>query len=136
MSNRPYLDQQEIDGVTYDLKAANAVPAVESYGGNDLTEEFENAAAFHAAVAAGDFSRIHVGDYWPITLNGTYTDYARFTVPSGTTYYSDAALTTEVGATETAIEGEYQSASAVKFKISGTDYYAALWDVTDAAGSV
>ena len=130
MANTPYLDQLEVDGVTYDLKAANAAPAIEGYGGNDLSEEFENAAALHTAIAAGDFSKIHIGDFWPITLNGSYKDYARFTVPSGTTYYSDAALTTEVAATEAAYEGEYQSATAIKFKISGTDYYAAIGDCT------
>ena len=130
MANTPYLDQLEVDGVTYDLKAANAAPAIEGYGGNDLSEEFENAAALHTAIAAGDFSKIHIGDFWPITLNGNYTDFARYTVPSGTTYYSDAALTTEVAATEAAYEGEYQSATAIKFKISGTDYYAAIGDCT------
>lgn len=128
MANRPYLDQMEVDGTTYDLRAANAVPAVEGYGGNDLSEEFENAAALHAAIAAGDFSKIRIGDYWPITLNGNYTDFARYTVPSGVTYYSDAALTTEVGTTEAEAEGEYQSATAIKFKVSGADCYCAIAD--------
>ena len=130
MSNRPYLDQMEVDGVTYDLRAANGTPLIEGYGGNDLSEEFENAAALHTAIAAGDFSKIHIGDYFPITLNGSYKDFARFTVPSGVTYYSDAALTTEVDTTDAAYEGEYQSATAIKFKISGTDYYAAIGDCT------
>ena len=128
MSNRPYLDQAEIDGVTYDLRAANSTPAIEGFGGNDLSEEFENAAALHAAIAAGDFSKIHVGDYYPVTLNGNYTDFARYTVPSGVTYYSEAALTTEVDTTDAAYEGEYQSATAIKFKIGSTDYYAAIGD--------
>ena len=130
MSNRPYIDQWEIDGTMHDILPYNGAPAVAGYGGNDLTEEFENAAAFHAAVAAGDFSRIHIGDFYPITLSGNYTDYARFTVPSGTTYYSDAALTTEAGTTEAAAEGEYQSATAIKFKVSGVDCYAAIGDCT------
>ena len=130
MANRPYLDQMEVDGVTYDLRAANGTPLIEGYGGNDLSEEFENAAALHTAIAAGDFSKIHIGDYFPITLNGSYKDFARFTVPSGVTYYSDAALTTEVDTTDAAYEGEYQSATAIKFKISGTDYYAAIGDCT------
>ena len=55
----------------------------------------------------------------PVTLNGSYKDYARFTVPSGTIYYTDAALTTEGGTTEADLEGEYQSATAIKFKVSG-----------------
>ena len=130
MSNRPYLDQMEVDGTTYDLRAANAVPAVEGYGGNDLSEEFANAAAFHAAIAAGDFSKIHIGDYWPINLNGSYKDYALWTVPSGTTYYSDTALTTSVGTTEAELSGSYQSATATKITISGTEYYVATSDCT------
>lgn len=76
MANRPYLDQMEVDGVTYDLRAANGKPHIGVYGGNDLSEEFENAAALHAAIAAGDFSKIHIGDFFPITLNGTFHDAA------------------------------------------------------------
>ena len=130
MANRPYLDQMEVDGVTYDLRAANGTPLIEGYGGNDLSEEFENAAALHTAIAAGDFSKIHIGDYFPITLNGTYKDFALWTVPSGITYYSDAALTTEAGTTEAAYQGTYQSTTAIKFTVSGTDYYAAVADCT------
>lgn len=130
MANRPYLDQMEVDGVTYDLRAANGTPLIEGYGGNDLSEEFSTAEALHTAIAAGDFSKIHIGDYFPITLNGTYKDFARFTVPSGTTYYTDAALTTEGGTTEADLEGEYQSATAIKFKVSGTDVYASISDCT------
>ena len=103
---------------------------VATYGGADLSTVFEDAAALHAAVAAGDFSKIHVGDYWPITLNGNYKDFALYTVPSGTTYYTDAALTTEGGTTEAALSGTYQSATAVKFKVSGTDVYCAIADAT------
>lgn len=130
MANRPYLDQMEVDGVTYDLRAANGTPLIEGYGGNDLSEEFSTAEALHTAIAAGDFSKIHIGDYFPVTLNGSYKDFARFTVPSGTTYYTDAALTTEGGTTEADLEGEYQSATAIKFKVSGTDVYASISDCT------
>lgn len=45
------------------------------YTGRDLSTIF-TAAQLHAAVAAGDFTNIRVGDYWPITLNGTIYDYA------------------------------------------------------------
>ena len=130
MSNRPWLDQMEVDGITYDLKVANATPAVEGYGGNDLSEEFANAAALHAAVNAGDFSKIHIGDYFPITLNGSFYDYSLYTVPAGTTYYSEAGLATEVGTTSAALSGAYQSATAVKIKIDSTDYYVAIGDCT------
>ena len=130
MANRPYLDQLEVDGISYDLRAANGSPLIEGYGGNDLSEEFANAAALHTAIAAGDFSKIHIGDYWPITLNGNYKDFALYTVPSGTTYYTDAALTTEGGTTEAALSGTYQSATAVKITISGADAYVAITDCT------
>lgn len=46
------------------------------YGGKDLSTVFGSLAALHTAVAAGDFSKINVGDYWPITLNGSIKDYA------------------------------------------------------------
>ena len=130
MANRPYLDQLEVDGTTYDLRAANGTPLIEGYGGNDLSEEFANAAALHTAIAAGDFSKIHIGDYYPITLNGNYKDFALWTVPSGVTYYSDAALTTEAGETEADLQGSYQSATAVAITISGTTYYVAVTDCT------
>ncbi|MCE5343872.1 MAG: hypothetical protein LLF96_09890 [Eubacteriales bacterium] len=44
--------------------------------GRNLKDVFGTAAALHTAVAAGDFSKIRIGDYWPITLTGTYHDYA------------------------------------------------------------
>ena len=75
MANRPYLDQIEVDGTTYDLRAANGTPLIEGYGGNNLREEF-TAAQLHAAVAAGDFSKIRVGDFFPITLSGSFHDAA------------------------------------------------------------
>lgn len=126
MPNTPYLDQLEIDGTTYDLRAANGSPLIEGYGGLDLSEEFENAAALHTAIAAGDFSKIHIGDFFPITLNGTYKDFALYTVPSGTTYYTDAALATEGGTTDAAMTGTYQSATAVKNSVSGSDAYVSI----------
>ena len=99
-----------------------------TYDGVDLSAVFPSAAAFRAAVAAGDFSKIKVGDYWSITLTGSYRDVSSYTVPAGTTYYSDAALTTSVGTTSAALEGLYQSATAVKVRIGGTDYYVAVGD--------
>jgi hypothetical protein len=44
------------------------------YGGRDLSAIF-TAAQLHTAVAAGDFSNIRTGDYWPVSLTGTYRDY-------------------------------------------------------------
>lgn len=51
------------------------IPHNYAYDGVDLSTVFASAEELHAAVAAGDFSKIRVGDYWPITLNGSYTDY-------------------------------------------------------------
>jgi hypothetical protein len=107
------------------LKKVDGPPAIGVYGGKDLSEEF-TAAQLHAAVAAGDFSKIRIGDYWPITVSGNYTDFARYTVPSGTTYYSDAELTTSAGTTAVAVQGEYYSATAVKFTSGGVNCYAAI----------
>ncbi len=47
-----------------------------AYNGRDLSKVFASAAVLHTAVAAGDFSKINIGDYWPITLSGTVHDYA------------------------------------------------------------
>lgn len=95
------------------------------YDGRDLSAVFPSAAAFHLAVEAGDFSKIHVGDYWPVRLNGAFHDYGLYTVPAGTEYFTDAALTTSGGTTSAAAEGQYQSDTAVKFKVSGADVYCA-----------
>lgn len=43
--------------------------------GRCLKTVFGTAAALHAAVAAGDFSKIRVGDYWPLEVSGTFYDY-------------------------------------------------------------
>ena len=58
-----------------------------SYTGRNLKEIFGTAESLHDAIAAGDFSQIHIRDYWPITLSGTFKDYALYEVPAGTTYY-------------------------------------------------
>lgn len=131
MANKPYVDQVKVKGTVYDIHAFNGSPAVEGYGGNDLSEEFADAAALHAAVAAGDFSKIHIGDFWPLTLSGSYTDFARYVVPSGTTYYSEEALTTEVAATSSELVGTYESATAVKITISSVAYYVSISDCTE-----
>lgn len=104
----------------------DGAPKNYEYSGADLSAVFDSAAALHTAVAAGDFSRIRIGDYWPITVSGNYTDFARYTVPSGTTYYSDAELTTSAGTTAVAVQGEYYSATAVKFTSGGVNCYAAI----------
>ncbi len=44
-------------------------------GGMDLSRVM-TAAELHGQITAGDYSNIHMGDYWPITLNGSFKDYA------------------------------------------------------------
>lgn len=70
------------------------------FDGANLKDVFGTASAFHAAVAAGDFSKIRVGDYWTITLNGSYRDYGEgSTVGQYTTKsFSSATVILEVAA--------------------------------------
>lgn len=111
-----------------DAAKADVTPFNHLFDGKDLSTVFADAAAFHTALASGDFSKIHIGDYWPLSLSGTFRDYGSYTVPSGTAYFTDAALTTSGGTTSAVIEGQYESATAVKFKVSGTDVYCAIGD--------
>jgi hypothetical protein len=97
---------------------------VYTYGGRDLSLLY-TAAELHDKVAAEDFSGIYVGDYWPITLNGTFNDYGSYLVPAGTTWYSDAGLTTVGGTYGSAQDGYYQSDAAV---IVDSTHYVAMAD--------
>lgn len=58
------------------VKFAAGKPHNGRYDGRNLKEVFSSAAAFGAALYAGDFSKIEDGDYWPITISGTFKDYA------------------------------------------------------------
>lgn len=58
------------------VKYMSAKPRNALYNGRNLKEVFGTAAAFAAAVFAGDFSQIEDGDYWPLTLSGSIHDYA------------------------------------------------------------
>lgn len=73
-----------------ELKSDNSVSALYSpdlvndphnyiLEGRNLKEVFGSASALHSAIAAEDFSKIRVGDYWPITLTGNYRDYGEGT---------------------------------------------------------
>lgn len=46
-----------------------------TYDGQDLSQKY-TAAELHQKVSSGDFSGIQNGDYWPITLTGSFKDYA------------------------------------------------------------
>lgn len=93
------------------------------YEGRDLKALFGTALAFRTAVAAGNFDNIRIGDYWPISLSGTFRDVGAYTCPSGTTYYSDTGLTTSVGTTGKAYEATYVNATYCSISISSTTYY-------------
>lgn len=75
----------------------SAGPQNYAFEGKDLSTVFSDADALQAALAAEDYSKIHLGDYWPVTLNGAFRDYGNMTAPAGIKYYSDTALTTEEG---------------------------------------
>ena len=92
------------------------------YDGRDLSTIF-TAAQFIAAVRADDWSNIRIGDYWPITLNGTFRDYGYYTCPASTNYYSDTGLTTLVGQTSTSYQATYVNSTYCSISISSTTYY-------------
>ena len=79
--------------------AHNIAPHNYLYAGRDLSTIF-TAAQLHAAVSAGDFSNIRVGDYWPITLTGTYYDYAE----SANKTLSSAVVNLEVAGIDTYLQ--------------------------------
>ena len=91
-------------GITYD------------YGGRNLKEVFGTAEDLHNALAAEDYSQISVGDYWPITLNGTFWDYGSYSIQIGTDYYNNPEFSgNKVNTTSgTIFEGSYYSDTAVK----------------------
>ena len=67
---------QAVEGLDVPALYAGYVPRNALYDGADLKTVFGTASALHAAVNAGDFSKIRVGDFWPLTLSGTFRDYA------------------------------------------------------------
>ena len=107
-----------------------------AFDGKNLKDTFADADALWAALAQEDYSSIHIGDYWPVTLNGDYWDYGSNTLPAGTTYYSDTACTAEAGETAQAYATSAINDNAVpggakdyvEFKIGSTTYYAKLSD--------
>lgn len=68
---------------------ARRMPVAYDFGGARLNNVFANAAEFKSAVDAGDFSNIHIGDYWDIKLNGTFRDYGSYSIPRGVQLYND-----------------------------------------------
>lgn len=112
-------------------KFNNNEPHNYAFDGLDLSKVFVDADALQAALANEDYENIHIGDYWPVTLNGTYRDYGNMTVPAGTTYYSDEEMTTAAGTTSDIIiptlNGDANYIGSHKpfntIKISNVNYY-------------
>ena len=111
-----------------------------AFDGVDLSTVFADADALQAALAQEDYSKIHLGDYWPVTLNGTFRDYGNMTAPAGIKYYSDTDLTTEVGTLDadtavTAIDNDNSLPGGhkayVTIKVSNVNYYVAYAECLD-----
>lgn len=92
------------------------------YDGRDLSTIF-TVEQLIAAVRAADWTNIRIGDYWPITLNGTFRDRGYYTCPTSTNYYSDTGLTSLVGQTLMAYQATYIDSTYCSITISGTTYY-------------
>jgi len=92
------------------------------YDGRDLSTIF-TVAQLVAAVRAADWTNIRIGDYWPITLTGTFRDYGYYTCPTSTNYYSNTGLTTLVGQTSMAYRATYVNSTYCSISISSTTYY-------------
>ena len=80
-----------------DNTKANKAPHNYAFDGVDLSTIFADADELYAAYSQEDYGKIHIGDYWPVTLNGTFRDYGMMTCQQGQTYYSDTELTTAAG---------------------------------------
>lgn len=99
--------------------------------GTDLSTIFADADALYAAYHAEDYSHIHVGDYWPVRLTGTYRDYGTLTCQSGQTYYSDTNLTESAGTASQAYDAVAVDDASIpgchklycEVTIGGTKYY-------------
>ena len=71
-SNKGLMTIQQV----LDLAEVRARPHNHSYDGRNLKTIFGDAATFAAAWRNGDFSKIQNGDYWPLTISGSFKDYA------------------------------------------------------------
>lgn len=107
-----------------------------AFDGKNLQDSFADADALWTALAQEDYTNIHIGDYWPVVLDGDYWDYGGNTLPAGSTYYTDTACTDAAGVTDADIATSAINDTAVpggakdyvEFKIGSTTYYAKLSD--------
>ncbi len=120
----------EIFGFTKVLKESSGAGLHNNlYRGKSLGAALTDAQS--AAIRAGTFDDMFIGDYWSMTVNYTYyVATSDSTAQSGKTYYANVngtALSTqpEVG-TDISGLGYYEAVSAsatVNFRIAGFDYY-------------
>ena len=111
-----------------------------TFEGKDLSTVFADADALQTALEAENYENIHVGDYWPVTLNGAFRDYGNMTAPAGVKYYSDTSLTTEAGTldadtvvstidNDNTLPGGHKA--YVGIKVNNVNYYVAYADCLD-----
>lgn len=115
---------------------SDPLPSNYALDGTDLTTVFADADALFSAYSQEDYSKIHIGDYWPVTLNGDYWDYGNYTCPSGVAYYSDDALSNQAGTTDQAYDADCVADAQLPYglkpyctiKISNVTYYVSRTD--------
>lgn len=115
---------------------SDPLPSNYALDGTDLTTVFADADALFTAYSQEDYSKIHIGDYWPVTLNGDYWDYGNYTCPSGVAYYSDDALSNQAGTTDQAYDADCVADAQLPYglkpyctiKISNVTYYVSRTD--------
>ena len=128
-------DIDDLEAASDETKKMVASPNYALLGKN-LKDSFADADALWAALAQEDYSKIRLGDYWPVTLNGTFRDYGMMTCQTGQAYYSDTELTTQAGTAaqdlaatpvlDNALLGSHKPYCEVT--VSGTKYYCAYDD--------
>ena len=144
MSETPYVDSVQLSDESvvpvHDSelrgRANTSNPPPYALDGKNLKDTFADADALWAALEQEDYSHIRLGDYWPVTLNGSFRDYGEMTCQQGQTYYSDTAMTTEAGTASADMTASPVDDAALlgghkpycEIKISGTTYYCAYAD--------
>lgn len=107
-----------------------AMPDMAKDEGKRLNDVFASFNEMAAAYSTGDFSKINVGDYWEMTLNGQFRDYGNYTLPEGATYYNDTACTDAAGTAtaNTAVSSVNDEYDYCEVKISGVTKYCKIAD--------
>lgn len=145
LTNKPSINGVQLSGnktskeLGIDASGAASEPHNYAFDGIDLTTVFKDADELYNAYINEDYSKIHVGDYWPVTLNGTFRDYGTMTLPQGMKYYTDTNLQNDVGDTDKDYAANPVSDSTFpcchkpycEVTISSVKYYCAYDDCLD-----